>query len=54
VDIPNRDDPLLLANVIGIAELMMIAADMRAYPTTDPVPLIRLEGLVDRRLRPNQ
>jgi hypothetical protein len=51
VDIPNRDDPLLLADVIGIAQLMILAADMRADPTTDPVPLIRLEGLIDRRVR---
>jgi hypothetical protein len=52
--IPNGDDPLVLGSIISTAELMIICADLRSRPlanASDTATLVRLEGLVDRRVR---
>jgi hypothetical protein len=41
----------VIADVLALAELRVRADELRRDPTADPGMIVRLEGLVDRRMR---
>jgi hypothetical protein len=44
-------DPLVIADVVALAELRVRADELRRDPASDPNVVVKLEGLVDRRMR---
>jgi hypothetical protein len=49
--VADPDNPLVVADVVALAELRVRADELRRDPATDPNVVIKLEGLVDRRMR---
>jgi hypothetical protein len=44
-------DPLVIADIVALAELRVKADELRRDPASDPNVVVKLEGLVDRRMR---
>jgi hypothetical protein len=49
--VEDPDNPLIVADAVALAELRIRAGEMRRDPNSDPLALVRLEGLIDRRTR---
>jgi hypothetical protein len=49
--VADPDNPLVIADCIALAELRVRADELRRDPTSDPNVVIKLEGLIDRRMR---
>jgi hypothetical protein len=47
----DRTDPVVVADVVSVAELRVRAAKLRADPTSDIHELTRIERLVELRMR---
>jgi hypothetical protein len=49
--VANSNDPLIIADCLALAELRVRADELRRDPASDPNVVIKLEGLIDRRMR---
>jgi hypothetical protein len=49
--VADPGDPLVIADCLGLAELRIKADELRRDPRSDPLAIVRLEGLIDRRMR---
>jgi len=49
--VADPDNPLIVADCLALAELRVRADELRRDPASDPGAVVRLEGLVDRRMR---
>jgi hypothetical protein len=49
--VADPDNPLIVADCLALAELRVRADELRRDPASDPNVVVKLEGLVDRRMR---
>jgi hypothetical protein len=49
--VADPDNPLVIADCIALAELRVRGDELRRDPASDPNVTIKLEGLIDRRMR---
>jgi hypothetical protein len=49
--VADPDNPLVIADIVALAELRVRADELRRDPASDPNVVVKLEGLVDRRMR---
>jgi hypothetical protein len=47
-DVADRSNPLAIGDCIALAELRIKADALRRDPASDPLAVVRIEGLVDR------
>jgi len=51
VGVADPNNPLTISDCLALAELRVRADELRRDPASDPNVVIKLEGLIDRRMR---